>query len=39
LCLVWAFDCQAVSERRSLFLAFFIGFGFLGLRGFVWVLF
>src|SRR5271169_1939086 len=24
--LVWAFHCQAVSERRSLFLAFFIGF-------------
>src|SRR5258706_5955036 len=24
--LVWAFHCQAVSERRSLFLAFLIGF-------------
>src|SRR5258708_11685613 len=24
--LVWALYCQAVSERRSLFLAFFIGF-------------
>ncbi len=26
LSLLWAFYCQAVSERRSLFLAFFIGF-------------
>jgi hypothetical protein len=26
LSLVWAFYCQAVSERRSLFLAFFTGF-------------
>jgi len=24
--LVWAFHCQAISERRSLFLAFLIGF-------------
>jgi hypothetical protein len=26
LCLVWALCCQAFSEQRSLFLAFFVGF-------------